>query len=123
MWQRENMQKTLEDKRVFLLDDVRNYPEVTSLCRTATCGIKALEMNPYYDIYYFDHDLGSLQEKSTGYDVLMYALHNRLLNPVGKVGLVTNNPVGKQKMVWLLEFYGYTFSLKTGFWSKESDVD
>ena len=90
----------------FLLDDIRVIEDVDVTCRSARQAMPVLEKE-MFDVYFFDHDLGSTKPGTSGYDVLKWALENDLLNPEGSVFLVTSNPVGRQNMENQLFTYGY----------------
>ncbi len=93
--------------RTFLLDDLRTHIPADVICRTASAAFSTLG-GATFDVYYFDHDLGSVKPGTTGYDVLKWALENRLI-PIGAIViLVSQNPVGKQNMINQLTTYGFT---------------
>ena len=94
-------------KKIFLLDDLRVFG-VDVTARTATQGYKVLETEKF-DEYLFDHDLGSIQPGTSGYDVLKWALENNKLSDHCTVFLVTSNPVGRQNMGNILQDYNFTF--------------
>ena len=82
--------------RRILIDDLREI-EAEVVCKTAKAAYKELEKG-IFDIYYFDHDLGSTKPGTSGYDVLTWALENEKIPAGAIVYLVSNNPVGKQRM-------------------------
>jgi hypothetical protein len=90
----------------FLLDDIRNISGIDCLCRTATEAYIALEKE-MFDVYIFDHDLGEVKPGTEGGDVLRWALQNEYINPKGSVFLITQNPVGRDKMRNILVDHGW----------------
>lgn len=93
--------------KIFVLDDLRNIAaDVT--CRTATAAYIILQRSATFDVYYFDHDLGSTEPGTSGYDVLCWAIEQHKYIPIGAyVCLVTSNPVGRHKMELALASNGF----------------
>ena len=83
-----------------LIDDVRDL-NTEVIARNAQAGMKMLALGGW-ECVCFDHDLA---EEKTGYDVLVWAIENKMLP--SKVQLVTSNPVGRANMRAALENAGY----------------
>lgn len=86
--------------RVLLIDDVRDIV-ADRVARTFDDGIAALQ-GEKWDKVYLDHDLADPDPAKTGYDILNWLEANPEHLPV-EIFLVTQNPVGRQKMVLLIE--------------------
>ena len=84
-----------------LIDDERSL-DVDVIARTAAAGKEMLKSYRKWECVCFDHDLGGID---TGYDVMVWAIQNRLLP--NRVQLVTSNPVGRKNMRAALEREGY----------------
>ena len=93
--------------RKFLLDDLRDI-KANVICRTASAAFVALEKHDPFDLYYFDHDLGETKPGTSGYDVLNWALDNKLIPMGAQVVLVTQNPVGRNNMAAALITNGFS---------------
>jgi hypothetical protein len=91
------------DEFHLLIDDMRTAT-VDHTARDARAGKKALLSFPVTHLY-LDHDLGDVGEP-TGYDVLVWALERGCAPP--NVFFVTQNPVGRDRMISALENAGYT---------------
>ena len=85
-----------------LIDDERSL-DVDVIARTASAGKEMLKSYRKWECVCFDHDLG--MEIDTGYDVMVWAIQNKLLP--NRVQLVTSNPVGRKNMRVALEREGY----------------
>lgn len=89
---------------IVLIDDIRKIDNVDIVARTAKEGKKILQKyKGKIDLLYLDHDLGC---KESGYDITVWALKNNLMPK--RVKLITNNPVGRENILKLLESYGYS---------------
>jgi len=91
--------------RVLLIDDLRVISEATHVARTYDQGLTALKQGNW-DKLLLDHDLGEPEPKN-GYQLLCWIeeqhfLGNHNLVPK-KIILVTDNPVGRQKMQMILQ--------------------
>ena len=86
--------------KTLLIDDLRDI-KVDTTARTFDEGIEALKLGGW-DTLYLDHDLGDPDPRKTGYDVLNFLELNPHLLP-GRIVLVTQNPVGMEKMRKLIE--------------------
>lgn len=82
--------------RVLLIDDMRNI-RADYVARTFDDGVYALLNEGPWEILYLDHDLGDPLPYKTGYDIINFLEANQSLLPK-KIVLVTDNPVGRQKM-------------------------
>jgi hypothetical protein len=94
------------------IDDCRELLNCDVVARTYEEGVRALMALGHFDELYLDHDLCSVKtcenngREMTGYDVVVFLEWNPEYRP-GKVILVTQNPVGRQKMVEALKrMYG-----------------
>jgi hypothetical protein len=88
-----------------LIDDMRNL-DVDVIARTSQAGKALLEMNAsLWTHLYLDHDLGEFSDEDA-YPVLEWAIEKDLLPRF--VQLVTDNPVGREKMARALIANGYT---------------
>ena len=92
--------------RRFLLDDIRTLPDIDCLCRTPEAAYISLELENF-DVYIFDHDLGEVKPGTEGGDVLRWALQNNHINPKASIFLITQNPVGREKMQNILKDNGW----------------
>lgn len=93
-----------------LIDDIRDL-NADIICRTpdgAKLTLQGLALVKY--TLGIDHDLSS---KETGYDILRWAIDERLLPD--NIQLVTMNPIGKKNMIYLLFDNGYTSFDNTNF--------
>jgi hypothetical protein len=79
-----------------LIDDERNL-DVDVIARTASAGKEMLKSYRKWECVCMEID--------TGYDVMVWAIQNRLLP--NRVQLVTSNPVGRKNMRAALEREGY----------------
>jgi len=102
--------------RVLLIDDMRDLEyvmptyqwniDIGIVARTFDEGINALQYSGPFDILYLDHDLGDMDPRKTGYDIMCFLEANTELLPKS-IKLVTSNPVGRQKMqVVINKLYG-----------------
>jgi len=82
--------------RALLIDDMRNI-RADYVARTFDDGVYALLNEGPWEILYLDHDLGDPVPYKTGYDIINFLEANPVLLPK-KIILVTDNPVGRQKM-------------------------
>lgn len=87
--------------RTLLIDDLREII-ADVVARTYDDGIAALKDQGPFDVLYLDHDLADPNPAHTGYDVLNFLELNPHLLP-GRIVLVTQNPVGMEKMRKLIE--------------------
>jgi Cyclic-phosphate processing Receiver domain len=91
--------------RSLLIDDLRVLKpadgEVLTTCRSFDDGIDALRRYTW-DCLYLDHDLADPDPRKTGYDVLCWLEEYPRYLPT-TICLVTQNPVGRQKMQALLD--------------------
>lgn len=87
--------------RILLIDDLRSVP-CTFIARTFDEGLSALRNEGPWDLLLLDHDLGDPNPKKTGYDILNWLEENPGYIP-HNIRLVTQNPVGRQKMQPLVE--------------------
>ena len=79
-----------------LIDDKRNVAGVESIARTYKEGKDAILRGGWATII-FDHDLGDTNPKHTGYDLMCILEEHPELIPEN-IMLITDNPVGLQKM-------------------------
>lgn len=86
--------------KVLLIDDLRNLTS-DRCARTFDEGISALQ-DQRWDLLLLDHDLGDPNPKKTGYDILSW-LEEHPQHVPGDIKLVTQNPVGRQKMQPLID--------------------
>ena len=93
--------------RFLLIDDVRSF-NVDVIARNYFEGIWELEHHGPWFMLYLDHDLGEpwsfsdeFQRHMTGYDVLCWLEEHPQFLPKSIV-LVTDNPVGREKMKQVL---------------------
>ncbi len=84
-------------KRTLLIDDVRWAPANAAVARTFNAGIAFLQEEGPWDLLLLDHDLGDPNPKKTGYDVLCWLEEHPRYMPKD-IRLVTQNPVGREKM-------------------------
>ena len=107
--------------RSLLIDDIRNIKpmmgETIEVCRTFDKGMVAL-MGNAWDCLYLDHDLADPDPRKTGYDVLCWLEANPVYLP-RFIYLVTQNPVGRQKMSTVLEKLQRQYGVRTGRPSSE----
>lgn len=83
--------------KILVIDDIRTFAEAEYHARTYAEGIDALTEEEW-DILYLDHDLG---EDKSGYDVLCFLEEYPEYLP-GEIQLVTANPVGRMRMVQVI---------------------
>jgi len=94
-------------ERVLLIDDMRNI-KADRVCRTFDEGLKALRDDGPWDVLLLDHDLGDKNPRKTGYDLLVFLEEYPRYLPK-QIRLVTQNPVGVEKMTKLIDaLYGRT---------------
>ena len=86
--------------KALLIDDIRDI-KADRVARTFDDGIVALKEQKW-DILYLDHDLGDSDPAKTGYDILNWLEANPEYLPV-EIFLVTQNPVGREKMLKLID--------------------
>ena len=94
--------------RTLLIDDIRMIP-ATVVARTYDDGIRHLKYSGPFDILYLDHDLGCYNNgvEQNGYHILCWLEENPQYLP-SRIELVTANPVGRQRMLQVIErLYGY----------------
>lgn len=107
---------------VLAIDDERPCLFADALCRTATAGIKALEiMKP--DVLFLDHDLGAFKREvddhdneMSGYSVLCFLEEHPEFMP-REIHLLTNNGGGRTNMVLALD---KMMDRKLGHWERRS---
>lgn len=87
--------------RILLIDDIRWAP-ADAIARTFDKGIEALHVLGPWDVLLLDHDLGDPDPKKTGYDILCWLEENPEFTPKN-ILLVTQNPVGREKMQPLVD--------------------
>ena len=87
-------------QQILLIDDLRNFPEVTQVARTYEDGIKALK-SQNWDVLYLDHDLGQA-DGLDGTGVMNFLEENPHYLPK-KIIIVSSNPVGRQRMQIIIE--------------------
>ena len=87
-----------------LIDDERDIP-CDIIARTYGAGVDCLRRLKLACAI-FDHDLGELDDRRNGYDLMLWAVENGFLP--NRVQIITSNPVGRAKMQQLLEAEGYT---------------
>ena len=99
----------MENTRILLIDDVREYASPCVVARTYRDGILALQHMSPWDELWLDHDLGAIERQYTetgreltGYDVLCWLEQNPSFLPK-KIILVTSNPVGRDRMEKLIK--------------------
>ncbi len=93
------------------VDDFRNPPQAAAgydIARTYDIAIDRL--NKYkYDEVFLDHDLGDFKhgKERSGYDVLMYIVQMKMdgKDVPSKYTLLTDNPVGRQRMQGVIDRY------------------
>jgi hypothetical protein len=85
------------------LDDIRECPKGWILARTYAECIRLIDTEQVEEMS-LDHDLG---EEKTGYDILRYILDKvvdcKEYEPPARIHLHTGNPVGRQRMLGLVE--------------------
>ena len=87
--------------RSLLIDDMRDI-YCTVIARTFDDGLRiAIELGPWDELY-IDHDLGD-EGNRTGYDLLMRLLQSAPCYLPKKIIIVTNNPVGKERMEYVVK--------------------
>lgn len=86
--------------KTLLIDDIRDI-KADRIARTFDDGIFALK-EQRWDVLYLDHDLADPNPAKTGYDVLNWLEANPEHLPV-EIFLVTQNPVGREKMLKLID--------------------
>ena len=96
-----------------LIDDIRDL-NVDVIARTGEAGMKMIQ-NHKWECILFDHDLGG---HINGYEILTHAIEAELLYDA-KIGMVTGNPVGREKMEAALENANYIKDNTTGYWEKK----
>ena len=99
----------------FLIDDERVLPDIDKHAKCAAQAFNMLAADQDFDVYIFDHDLGSIEVGTTGYDVLKWALKEKLINEKASIYFTTNNPVGRKNMEDLLISYGWYNAYTHGF--------
>jgi len=93
--------------RILLIDDQRNFNDVTRVARTFDEGIRALQEGNW-DLLYLDHDLGDTRGSDlvprpenkndwTGYDIMCWLEQHPEKLP-GRIVIVSANPVGVERM-------------------------
>jgi len=96
--------------RSLLIDDCRSF-SVSVIARNYFEGVRQLQLNGPWDHLYLDHDLGGMGNDSfcpvknremTGYDVMCWLEEHPEFLPA-KITLVTDNPVGRQKMQTIID--------------------
>lgn len=85
-----------------LIDDLRII-ETDVVARTFDEGLQALQ-DYEVSLLYLDHDLGSLDVKETGYDIVCWLEQNPEYWPQ-EIIVITANPVGRQNIYRVLEQY------------------
>lgn len=100
--------------RYLLVDDMRPIsivkidPKISALvsvARTYSDAVEALLTNDRFDEIYLDHDLGCFDPSGreyTGYDLMCWLEQHPEKTPK-KFVLVTNNPVGRQRMQQVID--------------------
>lgn len=91
-----------ENLKTLLIDDLKNI-KTTKVVRTFNEGIKALTEEKW-DALFLDHDLACFDtgKEQTGYDILCWLeIHPEYLPK--EIQIVSMNPVGKQKMLQLID--------------------
>lgn len=92
---------TIMKARWLLIDDIRNIQGVDKVARTYDEGLHAIHNEGPWDCILFDHDLGDKHTpERTGYDLMCELERHPELIP-NNIILVTQNPVGLQKMNFL----------------------
>jgi hypothetical protein len=86
--------------RILLVDDLRWAP-CDRVARTFDDAVSALRNDGPWDVLLLDHDLGDPNPKKTGYDILNWLEEHPQFIPKD-IKLVTQNPVGRQKMAALI---------------------
>jgi len=86
--------------QVLLIDDIRNFPDVTKVARTFDEGISALT-SQHWDCLYLDHDLGEIDGKD-GTGIMNFLEENPQFLPK-QIIIVSSNPVGRQRMKIIIE--------------------
>jgi len=81
-------------KRVLLIDDFRDFDDVTLIARTGEKGIEILKDIDNIDLLYLDHDLG---DGISGYDVMCWLENNPYALPT-EIVCVSANPVGRDRI-------------------------
>jgi hypothetical protein len=108
-----------------LIDDVRDigaeviarsYKAASQLLELHVCSWKESEIQIFSEIY-FDNDLGYEENYKDGYNLLTEYLEERCMDRT-KIGIVTSNPVAKDKMEAALKNSGYTKDISTQLWVK-----
>lgn len=104
-----------------LIDDQRDIGTQV-IVRTSQAALALLGSGdpPYFDVIFFDNDLGMNSEQE-GQDLLRDLLLAKKLpygNGYTKIGLVTSNPVAKERMEATLKADGYQQDITTRLWSK-----
>ncbi len=84
-----------------LVDDIRDYDNITKVCRNFQDACVEVNENKY-DFLYLDHDLG---EVSTGYDFINYCINRDI--KFGWIVIVSSNPVGRDNIGFVLRAAGY----------------
>jgi CheY-like chemotaxis protein len=85
-----------------IVDDIRDLG-CDVIVRTPEAAMELLTKAGFlFEAICLDHDLG---RELTGYDVLKYGLESETLPK--RVQIVTQNPVGRDRMTKLLQDYGY----------------
>jgi len=89
---------TIIQARWLLIDDIRNIKGIDKIARTYDEGLNAIHNEGPWECIIFDHDLGDKQiPERTGYDLMCELERHPELIP-NNIILVTQNPVGRQKM-------------------------
>jgi len=104
--------------RNLLIDDLRTLTplagEELRICRSFQEGLDALRSDGPWDNLYLDHDLGDENPAHTGYDILCWLEENIKYLP-GSISLLTDNPVGRQKMRTVLRQFTERYGIVTEF--------
>lgn len=95
-----------------LVDDLRDIEGVDVTARTFDDGLQALQ-DYEVALLYLDHDLGSLDDGSTGYGIVCWLEKNPEYWPQ-QIIVVTANPVGRQNIYRVLEKYYNKETLASG---------
>lgn len=87
--------------RWLLIDDMRSLTNVDKIARTYDEGLHAIHKEGPWDCIIFDHDLGDKRTpERTGYDLMCELERHPNLIPKN-ILIITQNPVGIQKMTLL----------------------
>lgn len=97
-----------------LIDDERDLG-CDVIARTPEAAKKLIPLKCWETIC-FDHDLGHSTE-TTGYDLLSWAAGNNYLP--NHIQLVTSNPIGQDRMIQVLNSYGYSGIDRCNFYQKQ----